>query len=748
MGLLPFRQHLRTLSATTVSNTLVNLAWTNNSTNEDGIRIYRGTSSTNISTLVGTVPAGAVTFPNDGLAGSTTYYYVVRAYNSAGESASSNIASATTLPNPTLQTIGVTSDKNAVEWGINPQFIATGNYSDGSTKDLTATVLWSSTNPAVATVDATGIVTTKGTGSTTIQAASGSVSGLKTLTVTPPGHFLLKNAGVYAQFDRRGTWAQYFSGEVIQNWDQFDSLVGSTVSQEISLQLDKMKAMGVNTINFELRAADNTYTGTFTPPDCNIGPALGFQFPQPTATELANLPRFFDMVQSKGMKVWLRLVNTHMEEQPPTNSQTWLGAILGVIGNHPALDLVLFEGSTHLIQDMTSPTGTKCGEQCEPPLYLGPGSIPAKYVQWAIGFAMSQGIPARKLSAEAIVGDFFVDSMPPAGYEATDGHLWPTTPVLKMIFDNLNIPASERTYALSLYEHRKCSSAQWLPCTDLNPHDWADQTLQNVTSVVGSGPRIVMPEMGESVPVDHVNWNTQRALESLVFLMQKYRIDGGSFFRWVNPDDSGDSDPTQADTVKRRGVAFIYNPVQKEVVDMGGFHVPVVPNGSFEDTIVNGVPVNWIKAGNGTVSQYLLTQESGQPEVPSRGTHAMRIVTGAGANDNVTATSTMIPVTAAATYTTTANMRFAWTGDPNPGGSSTTRPQVFINILYFQQNGSPSGVRTKDSFSFFQEDSTTGFATFPQQYTTPSDATFVEVQFGAMRNGLSTQIILDVDNVR
>ena len=126
----------------------------------------------------------------------------------------------------------------------------------------------------------------------------------------------------------------------------------------------------------------------------------------------------------------------------------------------------------------------------------------------------------------------------------------------------------------------------------------------------------------------------------------------------------------------------------------------------------------------------------------------MRIVTGAGSNDNITATSALIPVTAATAYTTTANMRFSWTGDPNPGGSSASRAQVFINILYFQQNGNPSGVRTKDSFSFFQEDSTTGFATFPQQYTTPSDAVFVEVQFGAMRNGLPTQIILDVDYVR
>ena len=434
------------LTATTVSNTRVDLAWTNNSNNEDGIRIYRGTSSTNISILAGTVPAGAVTFPNDGLAGSTTFYYVVRAYNSAGESTSSNIASATTLPDSTLQTIAVTSDKNAVEWGINPPFIATGNYSDGSTKNLTATVLWSSTNPSVATVDATGIVTTKGTGSTTIQAASGSVTGSKALTVTSPGHFLFKNVGLHTQFDQRGQWVGWWSGQVIQQWDQFDWVTGGIVSQEISLQLDKMKEMGVNTITFELRAADNTYTVNWTPPDCIIQPPLGLQFPQPTATELANLPRFFDMVQNKGMKVWLRLVNTHMEQQPPTNSQTWFGAIFGAIGNHPALDLVLFEGSPHVVN-----TPPKCGNPAEPPLWFGPGSIPANYVQWAIGFAMSQSIPARKLSAEAMVGDFLFESMAPAEDENTDNHQWSPIVVLKSIFDNLNIPASERTYALSFY---------------------------------------------------------------------------------------------------------------------------------------------------------------------------------------------------------------------------------------------------------------------------------------------------------
>jgi len=553
----------------------------------------------------------------------------------------------------------------------------------------------------------------------------------------------LKNAGLYVQFEQRGFPNGYWSGDIILKFNDFDSVVNSLVSAEVSLQLDKMKAMGVNTITIELRTADNTTNPRQYPPYCEVHRALGFLFPQPTATELANLTSFFDMVQNKGMKVWLRLVNSHMEQQPPTNSQMWLGAILGAIGNHPALDLVLFEGTPLVNTDSNT-----CGITAEPPLWLGPGSVPATYVQWAIGFAMSpgMGIPTRKLSAEAVIGDFFLESMPPAGPTATNHHLWSPIVVEKMIFDNLDIPASDRAYALSFYEHRKCSTARGLTCTDLNPHDWADKTLQYVAKVVGSSPRIVAPEMGDMTPVDQVNWITQHAVESIVFLMQKYGIDGGSFWRWVSFQDSEDSDTNLADPVKIRGVLFTYSPVQKEIVDMGGFHVPWVPNGSFEGAVVNGIPANWTAAGNGTVSQYLLTQ----PEVPSRGTHAMRIITGAGSNDSITATSMMIPVIAATTYTTTANMRFAWTGDPNPGGLPASRPQVFVNILYFQANGNPSAVSTKDSFPFFQEDSTTGteFATFPEQYTTPSDAAFVEIQFGAMRNGLPTQITLDVDNVR
>jgi hypothetical protein len=558
------------------------------------------------------------------------------------------------------------------------------------------------------------------------------------------GRFLVKSPGLYTQFERRGWASEYWSGEVIQNWNTFDPVVGSTVAQEVSLQLDKIKALGVNTITFELRTADPTFTGNFTPPDCNEPPVLGLQFPEPSAVELANLPLFFDLARQKNMKVWLRLVNTHMEQQPPSNSATWIGAILQAVGHHPALDLVLFDGTPYTVN------ATTCGIPAEPPLWLGPASVPAKYVQWAIHYAMSQGMPPEKLSAEAIVGSFFVDSQPPAGPDATDGHLWSPIVVEKMIFDQLSIATDQRTYALSMYEHRKCSDANGLSCVDVDPHRWADQTLANVSLVVGNeddAARIVAPEMGDSV--GDPAWNAQHALESLVYLFQKYRIKGGSFWRWTSFENSEDSNPQLPDPVKRRGSDFVYNPVEKEVVDMGGFHLFRVPNGSFEGPVdANNVPINWTARGSGTVSRYLLTTEPGEPEVPSRGVEAMRIVTGSGTRDKVAATSVTIPVSPGTAYTTTANLRFGWTGDPDPAGPSSTRPQIFAAILYLQENGQLSIVRAQDSFAYFQEDSTQGFGTFPLLYTTPKDCALVRIQFGAARNGLASQITLDVDNVR
>jgi len=80
-----------TASATQTS---ITLNWTDNSNNEDGFRIYRGTTSSNL-TLRATVGANVATYTDTDLPRRTTYYYKVCAYNANGESCSSVISKKT-----------------------------------------------------------------------------------------------------------------------------------------------------------------------------------------------------------------------------------------------------------------------------------------------------------------------------------------------------------------------------------------------------------------------------------------------------------------------------------------------------------------------------------------------------------------------------------------------------------------------------------------------------------------------------
>ncbi len=88
----------------------------------------------------------------------------------------------------TLSSISVTPVNPSVPFGLTEQFTATGTFNDGSTKNLTTTVMWSSSTTTVATISNSagtqGLATTVAQGTTTITATSGSVSGTTTLTVT------------------------------------------------------------------------------------------------------------------------------------------------------------------------------------------------------------------------------------------------------------------------------------------------------------------------------------------------------------------------------------------------------------------------------------------------------------------------------------------------------------------------------------------------------------------------------------
>jgi len=143
------------------------------------------------STATWTSSATAVASISSGGAGITLgtpgVAIAVAAGSTVIQASSGSIIASTslTVTPPTLVSITVTPANPSIAAGKQQQFTATGNYTDGSHQNLTSTATWSSSAPAVATVSA-GLATSLTAGTTTVKAASGSISGSTILTVTAP----------------------------------------------------------------------------------------------------------------------------------------------------------------------------------------------------------------------------------------------------------------------------------------------------------------------------------------------------------------------------------------------------------------------------------------------------------------------------------------------------------------------------------------------------------------------------------
>ena len=86
------------LAAVAASSSQINLDWTDNADNEDGFILERKTGVAGTWAEIATVGANVASSPDLGLTASTTYYYRVRASNTAGNSTYSNEANATSWP--------------------------------------------------------------------------------------------------------------------------------------------------------------------------------------------------------------------------------------------------------------------------------------------------------------------------------------------------------------------------------------------------------------------------------------------------------------------------------------------------------------------------------------------------------------------------------------------------------------------------------------------------------------------------
>jgi hypothetical protein len=104
------------LQAVAATESAIELAWTDNSSNEDGFRIDRSTNATDWATIA-TPTANTTSFEDLGLMANTTYYYRILAYNSGGASSWSEIMEEKTLPivnEPNLRITGFTMNEQVV----------------------------------------------------------------------------------------------------------------------------------------------------------------------------------------------------------------------------------------------------------------------------------------------------------------------------------------------------------------------------------------------------------------------------------------------------------------------------------------------------------------------------------------------------------------------------------------------------------------------------------------------------------
>jgi titin len=194
------------LTITSTTSSSVSLAWTDNSNNETGFKIWRKQGATGTYGLIKTTLANVTSYTDNdtALLDGTQYYYHVAATNSAGDSAYSNeVNGITTMRAPTgLAATPVSASQINLTWTDN-SLAENGYYIEQSAVDNLHFVQIAATGPNVTAYSATGLnggtryyyrvrgfnsITTSAysnqTNATTLSSLPGQPSGLTTGTIT------------------------------------------------------------------------------------------------------------------------------------------------------------------------------------------------------------------------------------------------------------------------------------------------------------------------------------------------------------------------------------------------------------------------------------------------------------------------------------------------------------------------------------------------------------------------------------
>lgn len=206
--------------------------------------VYSDGTSKNISALVSWTSSAtniATITSSPGDSGATATHGVatgISAGNTQITASLADISADTTLTvSPSsLSSIVVTPTNSSIGDGLSRNFLATANYTDGSSFDVSRSVMWASSDPTIATMNPdgaanSGLATSQMAGTTQISATLGALSGSASLVVTPVTLDSIVitplNSSVVAGLDRQFTATGVYSDGTSEN---ITSLVSWTSS--------------------------------------------------------------------------------------------------------------------------------------------------------------------------------------------------------------------------------------------------------------------------------------------------------------------------------------------------------------------------------------------------------------------------------------------------------------------------------------------------------------------------------------
>ncbi len=175
-----------------------------------------------------------------------------------------------------LASISVSPTNPSIPLGLKQQFAATGFFKNGTVSNLTTSVTWSSSNPAVAAISnsagSQGLATSLAQGATVITASLGSVSGSTILTVTPPVLVSLAVTpgnpsiplGTKQQFNATGTFTDGSTQDLTTSvsWNSSNTAVATINSQGLASTSEQ----GMTTITASSGKVRGSTTLTVAPP--------------------------------------------------------------------------------------------------------------------------------------------------------------------------------------------------------------------------------------------------------------------------------------------------------------------------------------------------------------------------------------------------------------------------------------------------------------------------------------------------